>query len=324
MAPQPACDPSKGESSFTKIFWNVPSHLSQENRPPSVHELFLAFQKDQLSENQFGELLGELHGLRYTDQARRLLHDPNVSFHKFSRDGLCPAAGGPGTAFEPSGGAGEGAGFRRASPTPVEAEELGVAAKQGAGMQNRYADSAEAIIRDNCGLPAPPEVRPGDTCRRAVSDVNQDNALKTRSRVAKMGTGNPVLRTNKPSAGNTLLDGNAGDTDGGEKGEHYAPQEMAHTAIRLFIGEEIKAREFEQFLDRLGVNLAAPENQEVKDLVRRHEAVGDRTFLQFSKALSRRIAPGPRPGELSPEKKEADLIATRSAPAAGVRRIPVA
>lgn len=322
MAPQPAFDPSKGESSFTRIFWSVPSHLTQDDRPPSLHELFLAFQKDQLSVDQFGELIGELHGLRYTEQARRLLRDPNLSFQKFSRDGVCPAPGGPGTPFEanPDGG-GDGAGCRRSSPSPFPAEELSTFAKHGAGMQNRYKDSAEAIIRDNSGLPAPPELRPGESCRRASSDVNQETALKTRSRVAKMGAGNPVLKTNKVSAGNPLLDG----PEGSSGGEHYAPQEMAHTAIRLFIGGEIKALEFEQFLGRMGVDLAAPENQEVKDLVRRQSTVGDRTFLQFSKALSRRVgAANPRPGELSPDKKEADLLAIRSTPAAGVRVIPVA
>lgn len=227
--------------------------------PPSVHELFSMVMRDQLSVPDFGAALHKLHGIPLTPAALRLLNSVDggsgrLSFAQFQR------------------ALSEGAGDHYV----------------GAGKPNIFRDQAAAIISDNCGEAVP--ATPGSAAK-VSTDISADPFVRAEAQLAHGQTrgpfnANPVVRTNKASAGNPLavrVGAPASATaDAG------APREMANTATRMYMSGELARGEYEEFLGQYGVSLGG--ESELHKLILEHEQSGTGSYAQLSRALQREIA----------------------------------
>jgi hypothetical protein len=249
-------------TSFSRIFGaggDGRGETAEEASTPSVHELFAAAMRDELTLRQFAEALVQLHGIRLTPGAMRLLSSVDatsgrLSFSQFQR------------ALQEDGDA------------PGEA-----------GKKTVFRDQAHAIIRDNDGAPsAPPKTEPV----KHATDISADPFMRQKARVEKVSQSrgsygaNPVVPTNRASAGNPLVAQRL-EAESNASEDAYGDRDMANTAVRMFVSGDLDRKGFEDFLERFGVQLKA--ESDLQRLVLAHEKVGDGSFLQVSRALQKEI-----------------------------------
>mmetsp|Transcript_18723 Transcript_18723/g.58845 ORF Transcript_18723/g.58845 Transcript_18723/m.58845 type:complete len:261 (-) Transcript_18723:122-904(-) len=249
-----------GPTSFDRIFGGGAA-AGGDGDKPSVHELFSAAMRDELSLPQFAQALVSLHGVRLTPAALRLLSGTDatsgrLSFAQFQK-----------SLADDSGDIGQ------------------------AGLPNVLQDQAKAIIEDNLGAPAAPSA--SDPAKRST-DIAADTFVRQRNRIEQSQargpfSANPVVRTNRASAGNPLAVGMAAEPAQGEAASEdpYGSREMAHTATRMFVAGDLDRQGYEGFLRRFGVQLA-PE-AELQRLIVKQGQTGDCKFTDFARALQREI-----------------------------------
>mmetsp|Transcript_106990 Transcript_106990/g.300971 ORF Transcript_106990/g.300971 Transcript_106990/m.300971 type:complete len:275 (+) Transcript_106990:60-884(+) len=249
-----------GGNSFDRLFSRAnPSGAGGvDDDTPPVHELFKLAMQGELPMRGFEEALAELHGIRLSPAASRLLSSVDatsgrLSFAQFQR------------ALHDSSG-----------ETITEA-----------GKPNNFVDQASAIISDNCGAPVP---GPTFAAPKVSTDISADPFVARKREIAKgQASGpfsdNPVVPTNKVSRDNPLA----------QHRQSHGPQdesrEVGQTATRMFVAGELNRREYEEFLANNGIILSR--DSELAKLVASHEAVGDGNFMQLSRALQRELAPEP-------------------------------
>jgi hypothetical protein len=252
-------------NSFDRVFVRPSAQADETETPPSIHELFTAFMRDELSLPDFAEALDTLHSTIITPAAARLLTSPDgmsgqLSFQQFQR-ALQDIEG-------PSGGAGR--------PMVIS-------------------DQASAIISDNTGPPAPRKPPSQLGAARPSTDISKDPFIKQQvrlERAAQKGPfpGNPVVQTNHVSAGNPLTAILSGEQafQAGQENDAYSTREMANTVTRMYVGGEISRLDYEGFLNKSGVQLGA--ESELLKLIINNEKVGVGNFSQFMRALNRELA----------------------------------
>mmetsp|Transcript_45475 Transcript_45475/g.134596 ORF Transcript_45475/g.134596 Transcript_45475/m.134596 type:complete len:280 (+) Transcript_45475:110-949(+) len=242
------------------------------DEPTSIHKLFTAAMRGDLSLPLFAQELRDVHGLGITQAAARLLTSVDAGCGRLTF-----------------------AQFQKA----MQDEGDGYSQGGAAGGKTKYVDSACAIIEDNCGEARAPQ--PVQSTHRISTDISSDvtELLQQRTRVEKVAQAggafrtNPVRNTNTVSRGNPMMQlreeppqpmGGA-DPDGDDA---YGSREMANTATRMYVGGEIDKHAFEKFLAGTGMVLA--KDSEVRKLIDRHEKTGDGKFVAFSKALQAELA----------------------------------
>lgn len=244
-----------GPSSFGRVLpAEQQTGAGQESGLPTVHQLFVAAMRDELPLRQLADALYELHGIRLTPAAARLLSSTDAASGRL--------------AFSQ---------FQRALQDTLGDFEV------GAGRPNTFEDQAAAIIRDNNGSKAPPA--PATGLGKQNTDISADAFVKQQARLAKgkdrgpFGD-NPVLKTNRPSAGNPLASRqDEPATRPAQRLEHAA------AASRAFVSGDVGAPEYEEFLRRLGLPLA--EDGELMRLIGAQVRSGNVNFTQLSRALHR-------------------------------------
>jgi len=244
-------------SSFEKIFGAGPplgNHIAASNdgsKPLSVHALFSATVREEISLRELAEVLYSLHNIQITHAAARLVQSTDfssgrVSFQQFQK------------ALQDS------------------SEPLG-----DAGLPNHFKDQAAAIIEDNSGPAIAPSI--GST-RRPSTDISADPFLK-REKVIQKGAArgpfesNPVLKTNKVSAGNPMAMKSAP-----AKENPYGVREMGNAATRMFVSGEMSRQEYEAFFVKIGIQPLI--GSELRKLVCSHERTGNGNFVQLTRALN--------------------------------------
>lgn len=248
-------------NSFDRIFSRPSNGRDGENgSPPSVHELFSAAMRDEITLRDFAEALASCHGIRLTSAAVRLLTSVDATSGRLS--------------FTQ---------FQRALQEPEDGLEC------GAGKPLTIADQASAIISDNSGRPMPRAAPSQLSAHRPATDISADPFIKQQvllERAAAKGPfpGNPVVQTNQASAGNPFV---AQRQPQAQNEELYGGEEMANTATRMFVGGDLSREEFEGFLTKCGVQMS-PES-ELRRLITTHEKVGNGNFMQFKRALNREM-----------------------------------
>lgn len=257
-----------GGNTFDRLFSRATAGGNEEENKPSVHEMFSAFMGEQISLRAFAEALLEYHEIHITQEAAELMMSNDaasgrVSFQQFQR------------ALQGFGG------------IPLDAT---------AGKANTYKDAASGIITDNSGdpilgsQPQPKGVQKTDISNepyiKAVHQA-QKNAIGPR------GTKNPVMLTNDCSYGNPMVATSTAASmpapvraqEGGK--DDYGAKEMAQTAARMYIGGELNKREFEKYLERLGVPLRM--ETELQKLIFKQDSTGGVKFLELSRAIQREM-----------------------------------
>lgn len=245
-------------SSFDRIFGR---NQGGGDETPSVHELFSAVMRDQLSLQEFAKLLVQMHGVRLTPAAVRLLSSVDassgqVSFSQFQRT------------------------------MQQEGDAAG-----GAGKPNVFTDHAKAIITDNTGAPEAPPTHAAPA--KHSTDISIDPFVKQSQRIEHAQAkgsfqSNPVVRTNRASVGNPMAMCAEPAQRPQDSEDPYGAREMANTATRMYVTNELDRKGYEQFLDRFGIKLKA--ESELHRLILAHEKVGDGKFANFSRALQREMA----------------------------------
>jgi hypothetical protein len=245
-------------NSFDRIFSRPVKSDGENGSPPSVHELFSAAMRDEMTLRDFAEALASCHGIRLTSAAVRLLTSVDATSGRLS--------------FSQ---------FQRALQEP---DTLQV----GAGLPLNISDQASAIISDNSGVPMPRAAPSQLSANRPATDISADPFIKQQvalERAAAKGPfpGNPVVQTNQASVGNPLVEQRQPQARHEE--DMYGGDEMANTATRMFVGGDISRIEYESFLTKCGVQMG-PES-ELRRLITAHEKVGNGNFMQFKRALTR-------------------------------------
>lgn len=249
---------SRGEpSSFNRIFGSGPGPEAADEIP-SVHELFLATVRDQMSVQQLAEMLEGYHQIRLTPAAVKILSSVDAASGRLNF-----------------------AQFQRAL-----ADDDGGDTGQ-AGRANIFQDQAKAIIEDNFGSPAAP---PSAQSRKQSTDISADTFIKAQRQIekgqARTNTFNPVRKTNDASRGNPIAQRLAEQVP-----EDAVGSAITHTATRMYVSGELDRKGYEKFLRRYGVDVK-PESQ-LHKLICGHEKVGDGKFHEFTKAVQREIGSKP-------------------------------
>jgi len=258
-----------GQNTFDRLFSRASTGGEEESKP-SVHELFSAFMSEQISLRAFAEALLEYHEIHITHEAAQLMMSNDaasgrVGFQQFQR-------------------ALQGGGF-----------PLG----GSAGKANTYKDQASKIIADNSGPAAVGSQPPPKP--HTKSDISNEPYIKAvhqaqKNAVGPRGTKNPVVLTNNCSHGNPMvtnqLEATMPQAAGGPASEDdsYGAQQMANTAARMYLSGEIDKREFEKYLERLGVPLRM--ETELQKLIFKQDSTGGVKFLELSRAIQREMATG--------------------------------
>mmetsp|Transcript_49721 Transcript_49721/g.78709 ORF Transcript_49721/g.78709 Transcript_49721/m.78709 type:complete len:265 (-) Transcript_49721:93-887(-) len=246
-------------NSFDRIFSRPGRHEGENGSPPSVHELFSAAMRDEITLRDFAEALASCHNIRLTAASVRLLTSVDATSGRLS--------------FSQ---------FQRALQEPDVIE-------CGAGKPLTIADQASAIISDNSGVPMPRAAPSQLSTHRPATDISVDPFIKQQvllERAAQKGPfpGNPVVQTNQVSVGNPLVEQRQ------QQPRHedlYSGDEMANTATRMFVGGDLSREDYESFLTKCGVHLGS--ESELRRLIIAHEKVGNGNFMQFKRALNREI-----------------------------------
>ncbi|CAK0821596.1 unnamed protein product [Prorocentrum cordatum] len=247
-----------GKGSFERLFQRDDAAVDTD-RPPSVHELFTASMRDEITLQQFREALVDIHGLDITSAADKLISSVDAASGRLSF-----------------------ADFQRAM------SQVDSSASGGAGKPVHYKDQAKSIISDNSGAAAPaPLAMP----KKQHSDISNDAFVIRKTEVDKRSAAkgewgaNPVLRTNQVSAGNPLAERVGAVLPGEDSSE---PRDMANTATRMFVSGELDAASYEQFLQGLGVGLS--DESEIRRLITAHKKTGDGSFTRLSRAVQAELA----------------------------------
>jgi len=258
---------SRGGSSFDRILGRQPGSNSvrQEGEPPSVHELFAMTMRDELPLPQFMQALVQLHNVRVTPAAARLLSSVDASSGRLSF-----------------------AQFQKAlQDDPDNSRE--------AGRPVQIQDQAHAIISDNSGSALAPE--PRGSAGKQMTDISKDDFVKAGQRIGKIQargpfTGGIVRNSNETSNGNPLAardETGYASMPGDDAGEDaYGVREMSATATRMFVSGEMGREDYEKFLARLGI-VPGPESDLVK-LIVSHDRAGDGSFTALSRAVTAELS----------------------------------
>mmetsp|Transcript_16275 Transcript_16275/g.35620 ORF Transcript_16275/g.35620 Transcript_16275/m.35620 type:complete len:261 (+) Transcript_16275:100-882(+) len=243
-------------SSFERLFPRSSSSAgADEGEIPSVHELFAATLRDELTLQSFAEALASLHGIRMTPAAAHLMSSVDAGSGRLS--------------FVQ---------FQRA--LQEDADHAGQA-----GRPVAFKDHAAAIIADNSGLPKP---APRASAMKHSTDISADpfvRALHRTSRDHEKGEfqSNPVMRTNRVSAGHPLA---AARAPSGSVEQESGVRELANTSTRLFVSGKLSSEDYIQQLEGMGVQVT-PDGELHRLIVR--VQVGDVSFAQLSRAVQREI-----------------------------------
>lgn len=247
------------DSSFDKIFGAGGEAAQGDDDKTSMHELFSMTMRDDLTLRDFAQALREMHGVVLTPAAARLLSSTDANSGRLSF-----------------------AQFQRAL------QDGGSRDSGGAGTRTNFSDQAAAIMADNAGAPVPAS-HPAQTGATAKhnTDISKDPYIKrqvamARGQAAGPFSDNPVVQTNRVSAGNPL----AAQSPVQEE-DPYGVQNMANTAVRMYVTGELPRREFEKFLVRLG--LTGEGESELGRLIESHDRIGDGNFAKMSRSLKREI-----------------------------------
>lgn len=276
-----------GPSSFGRVFpGGEPGQLGagrqQDSGLPTVHQLFVAAMRDELPLRQFADALHELHGIRLTPAAAKLLSSTDAASGRL--------------AFSQ---------FQRALQDTSGDWEV------GAGRPVSFEDQAAAIIRDNCGSPAPPLL--GGCVAKQNTDISADAFVKQQVRLSKgQARGpfgdNPIMKSNRVSAGNPVAERVASPAPPSDpRLEHMG------LASRMFVSGEIEALEYEAALREVG--LIIDEDSELKRLINVHITTGNVNFTALSRALQREFELAERCNRAPPAAAPEHHMA-----AAGLRR----
>jgi hypothetical protein len=247
-----------GKGSFERLFQRDDTGVDAD-RPPSVHELFAASMRDEITLQQLREALVDVHGLEITPAADRLLSGVDAASGRLSF-----------------------ADFQRAM------SQADGSAGGGAGKPVQYTDQAKAIISDNSGAAAP---APSVVAKKQHSDISNDAFVIRKTEVDKRFAAKgewgstPVLRTNQVSEGNPLAARVGALLPGEDSSE---PRDMANTATRMFVSGELDAASYEQFLEGLGVGLS--DRSEIRRLITAQKQTGDGSFTRLSRAVQAELA----------------------------------
>mmetsp|Transcript_68842 Transcript_68842/g.165254 ORF Transcript_68842/g.165254 Transcript_68842/m.165254 type:complete len:270 (-) Transcript_68842:74-883(-) len=259
--------PSAGGSSFERLFPRAGGPLADKtgnDAPPSVHELFSATMRDEMTAMDLAQALAVYHSIRMSPAAMRLM-----------------------TSVEATSGRLPFSQFQKAlqSGGPIDED----AASQGAGLRSKFQDQAKAIISDNAGVPCPSEDPLAKGATKPSTDVTESELLKQQRLVQKIQaqgpfSSNPVVATNHVSRGNPLAELGA---HGGAEEDPYGIRAVVNTLTREFIGGEMTRGEFERFIAKLGVELKP--DSDLSRLIVSHASVSDGDFRQMSRALQREV-----------------------------------
>lgn len=245
-------------TSFDKIFDRAgcQPQPGQEDKP-GIHMLFSALMRGDLEIHGFAQALYHHHNQPLTRAAYRLL-----------------------TSIDGQSGRLNFAAFQRA----LQDTESGIA-DIAAGAPIVRQDQAAAIIRDNCGEPVPAPEFVGAKCK---SDINQDVMVQQFNRVSALqaaGRNNPIIASNRVSAGNPLV-GRQQSPRGGA--EDASAKEAAQTVTRMFMDGECNRKEYEEYIARLGVRLT--HDCDLQRLIVAHERTQDGSFAKFMQALQKELS----------------------------------
>lgn len=250
----------KGLSSFQKIFGESPALTTDGGSKPSVHELFAMAMRGQLPLDQFADALDVFHGVPLTPAAAKLLtsldaDSCHLTFAQFQR------------ALQDTSGLVDGP-------------------DKGAGLPYVLQDQAKAIITDNSGQPVAPPALQGQP--KHFTDISVDSHTKQVREAAMQArgpfSGNPVVATNRPSAGNPLV---ARLHEEGPPGEDFGCRAMASTAARMVISGELDKSGLKKMLASYGVE---PDREaEVWRLVSSHEQAGGVPFLALQRSIHKEL-----------------------------------
>ncbi|CAE8636284.1 unnamed protein product, partial [Polarella glacialis] len=165
-----------------------------------------------------------------------------------------------------------------------------------AGRPNVIQDQASSIIADNCGAPEAPPGRLGALGKK-FTDISADPFIRAASKLDKLVakgpfSGNVVVQSNRPSAGNPLVArlaephsfGATKTMDDDVSEDPYGVRDMTRSATRMFVSGELDKAGFEKLLARFCVR-PGPES-ELRKLINSHEQVGDGNFQAITRALA--------------------------------------
>lgn len=259
LAPTPPSLAMRGSgNSFNRIF-GTDGKGDEDSEVPSVHELFAAAMNDIMDLQEFAQMLVEYHGVHLTPSAARLLASVDAASGRLSFSQFQKA-------------------LNEGTPDPIE----------GAGRRNIFQDQASAIIADNCGAPSAPPTQGSSKVSTDISSDREAFAKQSKQLESVQSRGafasNPVVRTNRVSAGNPL----ARTTGQASEEDPYGTREMAQTAVRLYVGGELDRLGFEKFLTRMGIKYDS--ESELRKLIETHEKVGDGNFVQFMRVVQKELA----------------------------------
>jgi len=253
-------------NSFDRVFGgHREAEVNSEDSPPSVHDLFIANMRNDLSLGDFVEALASLHGMQITSTALKLLRSTDASSGRLSYQAWLRAMKDGDPLFD-----------------------------VGAGRPMEIKDQAAAIIHDNLGSCVPGKPPSQCSVGRPSTDINNDPFIKQQIRLERAAAkgpfpGNPVVQTNHVSAGNPLCGPPAAFREEQRDGATDA-REMANTATRMFVANEISCQDYEAFLKRSGVQLDGC--ADLRRLIINHDKVGDGSFAQLMRLINRQIATG--------------------------------
>jgi hypothetical protein len=239
-----------------------PQQQRESDGPPSVHELFTATMRDDMSLRDFEEALLALHGIRMSHAAMRLMSSTDGTIGRLN--------------------------FQQFARALQDGTDLSV----GAGRPMIIRDKASAIISDNCGVAEPAHHQQLSSARPST-DICQDPFIKEQIRLERAAAkgpfpGNPVRQTNHVSPGNPFVQEVRQSTAYAAGSQACDSREMASTATRMFVGGELSSADYEGFLMRSGLQLAS--DSELHRLISAHDKVGDGNFAQFMRVVNRELA----------------------------------
>jgi len=269
-------------TSFDKILGRQPgSNVRPEGEPPSMHELFAMTMREELTLPQFMQALAQLHNVRVTPAAARLL-----------------------SSIDASSGRVTFAQFQRALQEDLDTHAL------THGMRIHILDQAHAIMEDNLGPPLPPEPRIG--AGKHMTDINQDEVVKACQRIGKIQAKGAfscglIGNTNEASYGNPFRARTEAaiaeaevpfqrpdDVLRPEKAEDdYGLRQMGANATRMFVNGDLDKKGFEKFLARCGI-VPDRDSDLWRQIICHNEGSGSFTKLSLAvdRELSRAAASG--------------------------------
>eukprot|EP00929_Paragymnodinium_shiwhaense_P045805 TRINITY_DN23355_c0_g1_i1.p1 TRINITY_DN23355_c0_g1~~TRINITY_DN23355_c0_g1_i1.p1 ORF type:complete len:257 (-),score=46.97 TRINITY_DN23355_c0_g1_i1:65-835(-) len=242
-------------TSFDKIFDRAGCQQQPADDKPGVHMLFSMLMRSELEIPAFAQALRQYHGQMLTRAAYKLL-----------------------TSVDGQSGRLSFANFQKA----MQDVDSGIA-DVAAGAPISRVDQAEAIIRDNSGQPV---AAPQFQAAKVKSDINNDTMMAQFNRVSALqasGRNNPIIPSNRVSAGNPLQRGPESPRGGGDGGA----RDSAQMATRMYMDGECSRKDYEEYIARLGIRMA--HDSELQRMIVSHERTNDGSFAKLMQALQKEL-----------------------------------